>query len=71
MSSEEAPECVLSGLHLAHARLVRLEEQSVHVGQLHAVVVEQQQLGRQEERPSDQHTTHYTLNPTPRTAAAV
>ena len=39
------------GLHLTEAGLVRLVEEPVHVGQLHLVVVEQQQL--------DRYSTHH------------
>ena len=36
--------CVDRSLHLAHAGLVWLEEESVHVRQLHFIVVKQNQL---------------------------
>lgn len=44
-SDSSVPECVFCCFHLTEAGLVRLEEQSVHVGQLHFIVVEEDQLG--------------------------
>ena len=38
------PECVFSCLYFAEAGLVRLEEQPVHIGQLHFVIVKQDEL---------------------------
>lgn len=35
---------MFSSFHFAESCLVRLEEQSVHVGQLHFIIVEEQQL---------------------------
>lgn len=43
-TNNRIPECVFCCLYFAEAGLLRLEEQSVHVGQLHFVVVEEKQL---------------------------
>lgn len=38
------PECVFCCFHFTEAGLVRLEEQSVHVGELHFIIVKEKQL---------------------------
>ena len=37
-------QCSLSSLHFAHACLVGLEEETIHIGQLHFVIVKQNEL---------------------------
>lgn len=42
--SDSVPECVFCCFHFTEACLVRLEEQSVHIGQLYFVIVKEEQL---------------------------
>lgn len=42
------PECVFCCFHFAETCLVRLEEQSVHIGQLYFIIVKEEQLQQQE-----------------------
>ncbi len=44
---QKTPESQLSCIHFAHACLLWSEEQSIHVGHLHTIVVKQQYLGTQ------------------------
>lgn len=49
-----SPQCVLCRLHFAEPCLMRLEEEAVHIGQLHFVIIKQQQL--QQERNKQTHS---------------
>lgn len=47
------PECVFRCLYFAEASLVRLEEKPVHIGQLHFVIVKQDELYKEEARKAE------------------